>query len=104
MVRMNIQQIQAASVAMLGNKYRLEVAAAVGRSEGKPISSKGIEEDTGLPYNAVQSQVAWFREHGLLVDDDDPEKRRKEFRAVSTPYWAACVAVLNDLQERTELD
>lgn len=101
---MNIQHIQDTSFGMFGNKYRLEVAASVGRSEGKPISSKGVEEDTGLPYSAVQSQVSWFREHGLLIDDDDPEKRRKEFRAVTTPYWATCVAVLDDLRGRDELE
>lgn len=91
------------SFEAFGAKYRLEVAAAIGRLEGKPLWAKAIAEEAGLDANRTQEQVAHFAEAHLLILLDDPALRRKEYRAVDIDYWRQAAALLTQLEELDDL-
>lgn len=101
---MDRDAVRDASAAMLGNRHRLEVAAAIGRMAGKAVSATSVAAESGLDYSRVQSEIAWMRDRGLLEPEIDPEKRRKEYRPVDLVYWSSCVVILDQLQVRDGLD
>jgi hypothetical protein len=101
-VSMDATDVRRLSSQLFGNAYRLEVAAAIARSEGKVVNAKGIASEAALDYNRVQEQVRHFAAIGVLVPDFDPSSRYRDYRAVETVFWRFAERFLTELQDRDE--
>lgn len=91
-------EVRALSFDLYGSSYRLEVAAWIGRLQGKPISAKLVAAESGLDYNRVQEQIAKFAKAGVLELEHDPDRRRKDYRVRCDAYWEGAARVLHDLE------
>jgi hypothetical protein len=96
-------EVRRISTFLFGNSTRLEVAAAIGRLEGKPISVKVVSQESGIEANRVQEQIAHFRRAGMLIPTFDPESRRKDHLTVSSSYWTSAERLLEELRDREDL-
>lgn len=94
---MSTDSIRRASTALLGNKYRLEVAGAIARAKGAPITCTTVSDETGIRYPRVQEELKRLNDAGVLRAKAAPPGQPVEYKAQPTAYWDLCAALLDEL-------
>lgn len=93
----NREGIRSRSKAMFGNKYRLEVAAAVGDSGGV-LYARDIARILGVSDNLVFAVLKQFEEAGMLQDLGRVEGQQQHYYArADSFFWDACSRLLVEL-------
>ena len=96
---MAVERVRAASKEMLGNKYRVEIGAAIHTWAGEKLNSLTVADYTGIRYPRVQEDLKRLAAAGLLEQIEDPGSRTVEYKAASSVYWEFCSALLAELGE-----
>lgn len=91
------ESLRDASKALLGNRYRLEIAAAVHAWGEEPLNALTMADFTGIRYPRVQEDLKRLQAAGLLRGGGDPSARTVEYKAVASVYWEFCRALLAEL-------
>jgi hypothetical protein len=99
----DVVDVRRVSHRLFGNTYRLEVVAAIGRSEGKLVNVRGLVGEAILDYNRLQEQVSYLASAGLLVPEFDPLSRYKDYRPIESSFWRLAATLLDELRDRDGL-
>jgi hypothetical protein len=91
------QRLRERSKFLLGNSDRLEVAAAVARSEDDAVNATDLVQVLdGLPNNRIRAQLVALAQAGLLDAMPRDGHGRIWYVRKPTKFWDACV----ELEER----
>lgn len=92
MIGQDVESLRAASSALFGAMYRVEIGAAIAEGAGV-LSAKELAQELGDPpgYSNVSAECRVLRRAGLLV----PAPRQKGERRLhliqqDSPYWELC--------------
>jgi DNA-binding IclR family transcriptional regulator len=83
------------SKRLFGNADRLEVAAAVARSDGI-VDASSLSEQLGLPANRTRAQLLAFAHAGILEASPMLEQRCYYIRQ-SSAFWSLAEALADEL-------
>ena len=92
---MNTTSIRALSKSLLGNSYRLEVAAAIARLDGEPFHAQGVSDDTGIRYARAQAELKHLLAAGM-ISEAASDTRRVEYKAEQSSFWRLCATLLDE--------
>jgi DNA-binding transcriptional ArsR family regulator len=92
-------ELRIASKDLLGNKYRLEIGAAIHERNDEPLTALAISDFTGVRYQRVQEDLKRLTAAGLLVQPDEQEGQTVEYQPVESVYWELCRALLLELAD-----
>jgi hypothetical protein len=88
----NVRQL---SKVLYGNRYRLEIAAAIGLLDTDVFHAKEVADGLGMPHNVVSQQIKCFVEVGVCEDMPAIDgHRNRYFRRLDSPYWQGCITLL----------
>lgn len=95
---MENESIRAFSKATFGNKYRLELAAAIASAEPPVVSATQLSEAIGVPPNMVREDLVKFADVALLIRLPRPRGQSlQEFQRVESGYWDNALELLSYL-------
>ncbi len=95
---MGVERVRAASKEMLGNKYRVEIGAAIQSWDGEKLNALTVSDFTGIRYPRVQEDLKRLAAAGLLDQVDDAGSRTVEYKPAASVYWEFCQALLRELE------
>jgi hypothetical protein len=76
------------SKGLLGNSYRLEIAAIIAQSGTDVIHAKELSDVLRIPHNVVSKQLHAFVVSGVLESVEQlAGQRYRYFRRLPHPYW-----------------
>ena len=79
------------SAVLLGNKYRIEIGAAICDADGDAFTSMSVHSDTNIFYQRVNEDLGRLQKAGLIIEATDAsDSRSKQYKAVPTIYWSMC--------------
>jgi DNA-binding IclR family transcriptional regulator len=81
---------------LFGNRYRLEVAVAVGRAD-EPFYLHEIAKTTGIDDPSVSKILTGMAEAGLLRRIEGGRGAKKFFERAQSEYWSTAEAMLEEL-------
>ena len=84
------------SKLLLGNQDRLEVAAAVARSEDRMVNATDLGLELGLAQPRVRKQLVVLEEAELLERMPKAGDVKQWFRRRESPFWDACLMLYED--------
>jgi DNA-binding transcriptional ArsR family regulator len=84
-----LELLRALSKELLGNKYRLELGAAIHAQAGGPFSANSLHEETGIKYPRVREDLARLRALEMIRVVDVPGAEVL-YKAVPSVYWESC--------------
>jgi hypothetical protein len=92
------ERVRQRSKALLGNRYRLEIAAAVAGLETELFHAKELAEGLGIPHNVVSEQAKAFVAAGVCADVPPVEGQRfRYFQRLPSSYWEACRSMVAEI-------
>jgi hypothetical protein len=83
------QQLQQISKDLLGNAYRLQVAAAVDECSDDELYPEAVAARAGLKDARAGEQLRHFKDAGIL-EQLPKDGRHQPYRKKKTPYWELC--------------
>jgi hypothetical protein len=81
---------------LYGNRYRLEVAVAIGQA-GETFYNHDVAETVRLPDSTVRRVILDLAAAGVIRQLGDKRGIPKFYERVRSSYWAACESVLTEL-------
>src|SRR4051812_342964 len=91
-----LPEIQQLSKHLLGNGYRLQVAAAIHDCPPEELYPDGIAARCGLKEARVGEQLRHFALAGMLTALKR-DGRKQPYQRRSSVYWRACNELLEEL-------
>jgi DNA-binding MarR family transcriptional regulator len=86
------------SRALMGARYRLEVAVAIARGTN-PFWSSQLAAELGLPLHYVTKEVHALEAAGLVAPLDTPGDRRRFYRRLESSFWTSVAKLASELAE-----
>ncbi|HWE32901.1 MAG TPA: helix-turn-helix domain-containing protein [Solirubrobacteraceae bacterium] len=86
------------SRALMGARYRFEVAAAIARGKG-PFWSTQLATELGLPLHYVTKEVRALAAAGLVEPIETPGDRRQFYRRVESTFWPSVTRLNGELND-----
>lgn len=97
-----LERIREVSKALYGNRYRLEVAAAVAQWEPGVVHARALATELRVPDNVVQGELKHFASAGILVPlGRHPRQRTVDYERMPSPYWSSARELLDSLLQRS---
>lgn len=98
---MDTNRLRKLSKDLLGNMYRLELAAAIHAQAGASFSAMSLHEETGIRYARVREDLARLRNMEMLivVGSSGAEVR---YKAAPSVYWNLCHHLDAELRGRPD--
>jgi len=91
-------RVREVSKQLFGNRYRLEIGAAVARAEPGVFYARQLAHTLNLAENVVQAELRRFLAADLLqLLDQVPGQRAVYYQRVGSPFWESCERILNDI-------
>lgn len=92
-----MEEIREISKRVLGNRYRLEVAAAIGEQEPGVFHVRLLADKLRLPDNKVRDELVKFSEAGLI--QLLPKIRgQQDYRREESVFWAFAQEFVKELR------
>jgi DNA-binding transcriptional ArsR family regulator len=95
-------RLRALSKELLGNKYRLEIAAEIAASDD-PVHAQGLADATGVRYPRVQEELKRLRAAGILAERSDPGSNIVQYKTHPSVYWDMCRQLRDELLHANDL-
>jgi hypothetical protein len=89
---------RAFSRALMGARYRLEVADAIARGPS-PFWASRLATELGLPLHYVTKEVHALEAAGLVAPIDTPGDRRRFYRRLDSSFWPSVATLASELAE-----
>jgi predicted transcriptional regulator len=86
------------SRALMGARYRLEVAVAIARGTS-PFWASRLASELGLPLHYVTKEVHALEAAGLVESINTPGDRRRFYRRVESSFWSSVTELAFELGE-----
>jgi len=86
------------SRALMGARYRLEVAVAIARGTS-PFWASQLAIELGLPLHYVTKEVHAFESAGLVEPISTPGDRRRFYRRLESSFWPSVTKLAAELGE-----
>jgi DNA-binding IclR family transcriptional regulator len=83
------------SKALFGNRDRLEVLAAIARSQDAAVNATDLALELGILNPRVRTQLIALAEAGLLAPAPTEDVKRWYVKRES-PFWGGCLDLLDD--------
>lgn len=97
------ERIRELSKALLGNCYRLEIAAGVSKNPTGLLHAMELSDKLSIPHNLVSAQLKAFVAVGVMEKVGVVTGQRfRYFRRIDHPYWRACEELLEDLTRQID--
>ncbi len=94
-----MEEIREVSKRVLGNRYRLEVAAAIAEQEPGVFHVRLLADKLRLPDNKVRDELVKFTEAGLI--QLLPKIRgQQDYRREESVYWAFAQELIKELRKK----
>lgn len=84
-----------------GAQYRLEVAAAIARSDGI-VNAADLAHELSLAAQSVHKEIQLLERAGLVARTDRAGGRRVYFTRLESPYWIFCGEAYRDAEAMLE--
>ncbi len=96
---MHVEEIREVSKRVLGNRYRLEVAAVIAEQEPGVFHVRLLADKLRLPDNKVRDELVKFAEVGLI--QQLPKIRgQQDYRREESVYWTFARELMNELRKK----
>ena len=86
------------SRALMGARYRLEVAVAIARG-ASPFWASRLATELGLPLHYVTKEVHALEAAGLVEPINTPGDRRRFYRRLESSFWPLVTKLASELAE-----
>ncbi len=86
------------SRALMGARYRMEVAVAIARGTN-PFWATQLATELRLPLHYVTKEVHTLEAAGLLEPINTPGDRRRFYRRLESSFWPLVSTVASELAE-----
>ena len=86
------------SRALMGARYRLEVAVAIARGTN-PFWASQVAAELGLPLHYVTKEVHVLESAGLVEPINAPGDRRRFYRRLESSFWSSVTKLASELAE-----
>jgi DNA-binding MarR family transcriptional regulator len=86
------------SRALMGARYRLEVAVAIARGTN-PFWASQLAAELGLPLHYVTKEVHALESAGLVEPINTPGDRRRFYRRLESSFWASVAKLASELAD-----
>lgn len=91
------ERTRAVSKALLGNRYRAEVAAAIHTWGDDRLNASAVADFTGIRYPRVQEELKRLEDAGYLQQVEEAAGQTVEYKAAPSVYWEMCGALFAEL-------
>jgi predicted signal transduction protein with EAL and GGDEF domain len=99
----NQEEVRKLSKRLFGNRYRLEVAAAIADAEPSVVYARALAEQLQAPANLVGEELHTLADVGLLVLLPRPRgQQQQEFERMPSSYWQLARDFVAELRERSQ--
>ena len=96
---MDLTAIRAASKALLGNQYRLEICAALTERQAEAVSATEMADLLEIKYARAHEELKRLLAAGLLREPGAPVGGRTvDYKVVPSVYWEMCAALLAEIK------
>lgn len=100
----NPEEVRKLSKRLFGNRYRLEIAAAIAEAEPSVVYARALAEQLQAPANLVGEELHTLAEAELLVLLPRPRgQQQQEYQRMASSYWELARRLLDELKGRSEL-
>ncbi|MDQ4142361.1 MAG: hypothetical protein M3198_01220 [Actinomycetota bacterium] len=96
---MDIEEIREVSKRVLGNRYRLEVAAAIAEQEPGVFHARLLADKLRLPDTKVRDELVKFTEAGL-VQQLPKIRGQQDYRREDSVYWSFALELMKELRKK----
>lgn len=86
------------SRALMGARYRFEVAVVIARGKS-PFWSTQLATELGLPLHYVTKEVHALASAGLIEPLATPGDRRRFYRRLDSAFWAAIIGLSDEIAD-----
>ena len=94
---MDLESRREISHHLFGNKFALEVGAAIATYEKERFTQQDIALVTGIDKSCVRT--AFVRLHrGQLIEEAGPERPKNPYKRVESTMWEAYIALRTELE------
>jgi hypothetical protein len=90
------ERVRSVSKALLGNRYRLEVGAAIAAADGEAVDAQSLSDETGVRYPRVQEQLKHLEAAGM-VSRQVGATLRQEYKPEISVFWVFCTQLLAEV-------
>lgn len=95
----DIARLQRVSKDLLGNAYRLQVAAAVDECADDELYSEAVAQRAGLKDARASEQLRHFAAIGML-EQLPKDGRKQPYKKGPSCYWAMCRSLRQETLDR----
>ncbi len=91
-------RVRTFSRALMGARYRLEVAVAIARGTS-PFWATQVAGELHLPLHYVTKEIHALETAGLIDPIDTPGDRRRFYRRLESSFWPSVTQLASELRE-----
>lgn len=100
---MESNAVRLRSKQLLGNTYRMELAAEIAASSAGSVSATELADATGIRYPRVHEELQRLKAAGMLVARGDRGSGTTvEYTVVPSRYWQACRDLLDEARQQPD--
>jgi hypothetical protein len=96
---LKLSEARKLSAALLGNMYRMEIAAAIADAGGENVTLLGLAAETQIFYQRVQEDVQRLVKSEML-SLVQTVNGAKQYKPTNSCYWAMCKSLRVELLGR----
>lgn len=96
-----MDEIRRISKNLLGNRYRLEVAAAIARAEPAVVSAQAMATELGIAQNLIRAELLKLADAGLVLRLPRVSGQQlQEYQRLESVFWGAMVDLFAEFRDR----